>query len=211
MTPPRHPANNKCGITLQQHLGPKPAPLQDSGSKPFNQQVCLIDQIQDFALPCPCAEHSPRRAAQFVTDLWYKSLTPDTQFPAEVQRLRREVSADIAAAALEVSAARRSLRGRVADWSLWWVDREGAAQASDDAAGLAVPAGRAGQHPQAREAALAPRKQQVVLEEVQAGQVPRRVVREDILRVGPVQRALPFREAHEFEFLGPPEIGRAHV
>ena len=52
--------------------------------------------------------------------------------PAEVTRLRRSVPAPVAAAALEVAAARRSLRGRVAWWQGAWADREGAAQASDE-------------------------------------------------------------------------------
>lgn len=53
--------------------------------------------------------------------------------PGDVSRLRKLVSADVAAAALEVAAARRSLRGRVEAWQTYWADREGAAQASDDA------------------------------------------------------------------------------
>ena len=53
--------------------------------------------------------------------------------PADVARLRRSVPADVAAAALEVAAARRSLRGRLDGWQHFWADREGAAQASCDA------------------------------------------------------------------------------
>lgn len=53
--------------------------------------------------------------------------------PAEVSRLRRSVDAAVVAAALEVAAARRSLQGRMRDWREAWADREGAAQASDDA------------------------------------------------------------------------------
>lgn len=53
--------------------------------------------------------------------------------PADVSRLRRSVPADVAAAALEISAARRSLRGRLTTWSTFWADREAAAQASCDA------------------------------------------------------------------------------
>jgi hypothetical protein len=53
--------------------------------------------------------------------------------PAEVERLRRILDATTVSAALEVARARRSLRGRIADWSSYWCDREGAVQASDDA------------------------------------------------------------------------------
>ena len=53
--------------------------------------------------------------------------------PAEVERLRRTVDPAVATAALEVAAARRALRGRVAWADQAWADREGAAQASDDA------------------------------------------------------------------------------
>lgn len=52
--------------------------------------------------------------------------------PAEVERLRRILDAATVSAALEVARARRSLRGRIAAWSSYWCDREGAAQASDD-------------------------------------------------------------------------------
>jgi hypothetical protein len=57
----------------------------------------------------------------------------ETPGPAEVERLRRIVDATTVSAALEVARARRSLRGRIAGWSSYWCDREGAAQASDDA------------------------------------------------------------------------------
>ncbi len=53
--------------------------------------------------------------------------------PAGVARLRRQASPETVVAALEVAAARRSLQGRVAGWRTYWADREGAAQASDDA------------------------------------------------------------------------------
>jgi hypothetical protein len=52
--------------------------------------------------------------------------------PAEVARLRRSLDASTASAALEVSRARRSLRGRIEAWDRFWCDRESAAQASDD-------------------------------------------------------------------------------
>lgn len=53
--------------------------------------------------------------------------------PAEVTRLRKVVDASVAAAALQVAAARRSLHGRVSWAAEAWADREGAAQASDEA------------------------------------------------------------------------------
>lgn len=53
--------------------------------------------------------------------------------PAEVTRLRKLVEAPVAAAALQVAAARRSLRGRLSWAAEAWADREGAAQASDEA------------------------------------------------------------------------------
>jgi len=53
--------------------------------------------------------------------------------PAEVARLRKVVDAPLATAALQVAAARRSLRGRVSWAADAWADREGAAQASDEA------------------------------------------------------------------------------
>lgn len=52
--------------------------------------------------------------------------------PADVARWRRVCAADVVAAAMDVAAGRRSLRGRRGDWATFWADREGAAQASDD-------------------------------------------------------------------------------
>jgi len=49
-----------------------------------------------------------------------------------VTRPRRGAPAELVTAALEVAAARRSLKGRRADWHTFWADRAGAAQASDD-------------------------------------------------------------------------------
>jgi hypothetical protein len=53
--------------------------------------------------------------------------------PAQVERLRRSLDAVTASAALEVARARRSLQGRIDAWATYWCDRDGAAQASDDA------------------------------------------------------------------------------
>ena len=61
-----------------------------------------------------------------------EAMTWETPGPAQVARLRRTLDATTASAALEVSRARRSLRGRVAGWADFWCDRESAAQSSDD-------------------------------------------------------------------------------
>ena len=53
--------------------------------------------------------------------------------PAEVTRWRKVAPAEVVAAAMDVAAGRRSLQGRRDDWRTFWADREGAAQASDDA------------------------------------------------------------------------------
>lgn len=52
--------------------------------------------------------------------------------PADVARWRKVCHAEMVAAAMDVAAGRRSLRGRRDDWAAFWADREGAAQASDD-------------------------------------------------------------------------------
>ena len=62
-----------------------------------------------------------------------EAMTWEAPGPAEVERLRRILDATTVSAALEVARARRSLRGRIAGWCSYWCDREGAAQASDDA------------------------------------------------------------------------------
>jgi SAM-dependent methyltransferase len=62
-----------------------------------------------------------------------EAMTWEAPGPAQVERLRRTLDATTASAALEVAQARRSLRGRVDAWATYWCDREGAAQASDDA------------------------------------------------------------------------------
>ena len=62
-----------------------------------------------------------------------EAMTWEAPGPAQVERLRRTLDAATASAALEVAQARRSLRGRIDAWATHWCDREGAAQASDDA------------------------------------------------------------------------------
>jgi hypothetical protein len=62
-----------------------------------------------------------------------EAMTWEAPGPAQVARLRRTLDAATASAALEVAQARRSLRGRIDAWATHWCDREGAAQASDDA------------------------------------------------------------------------------
>jgi hypothetical protein len=52
--------------------------------------------------------------------------------PADVERWRRRMPAEVVSAAMDLAVARRSLRGRRSDWAGFWADREGAAQASDD-------------------------------------------------------------------------------
>ena len=52
--------------------------------------------------------------------------------PAAVERWRGRMPAEVVSAAMDLAAARRSLRGRRSDWAGFWADREGAAQASDD-------------------------------------------------------------------------------
>ena len=56
--------------------------------------------------------------------------------PADVQRWRGIMPAEVVSMAMDVAAGRRSLRGRRSDWAEFWADREGAAQASDEASAV---------------------------------------------------------------------------
>lgn len=67
--------------------------------------------------------------------------------PRDVARWRRLAPPEVVAAALDLAAGRRSLRGRRADWAGFWADREGAAQASDEASAAWKAARLAGDEP----------------------------------------------------------------
>ncbi len=67
--------------------------------------------------------------------------------PADVSRWRRAAPTEMVAAAMDLASGRRSLRGRRHDWAELWVDREGAAQASDEASAAWKAARLAGDQP----------------------------------------------------------------
>lgn len=67
--------------------------------------------------------------------------------PGDVARWRRLAPAEVVTAAMDLAAGRRSLRGRRADWAGFWADREGAAQASDEASAAWKAARLAGDEP----------------------------------------------------------------